>query len=277
MTMPKRPSNRDAIAGPDSLGPVKYVPAPKSAPAQAPEVFTRNARLSSDETSVILGATLLTEHHADAAVLQFIASYVKCRDSKQASREAGINASVGYHLLRRPDIHLAIKKLTEKSLDKYGFSAEEIVERVKEVVQVDPAELERPDGTFKTSLLEIAPEVRRAIRKFEAKNLYENDVNGMPVLKGQLVKIEFWDKLKAAEMLGPEKEVLKKTQRIEHDVTEKMGDVLLGAGSRADARIKAMREASVLEITGRVVDDGAGKAGGVEADDLHTVRGQEGT
>jgi len=133
-------------------------------------------------------------------------------------------------------------------MTKYGYDAHEVVERVKEIVQLDPGIFENPDGTFKTSLMQIPPEARRAIKKFKCKNIYENDPNGIPRVTGQLIEVELWDKMRATELLGREKNIFKETKVHQHDVTANMADVLLESKRRADERALAA-PVPVIDIT----------------------------
>lgn len=204
--------------------------------------------LSEPEVKLIIESTLLPEHREDPNVLLFIASYLRCRDTRQAAREAGLDVRSGPNLRLRPDIHTCITALSEKSVLKYGFDASEVVEKVKEVMNFDPIELEHMDGTFKEHLRDIAPEARRAIKRFKAKNFYETDVNGMKVLAGKIIEVEFYDKMKAIELSGREKKLFKETKSVEHDVSNNMRDLLLASTQRADNRI--------LEIEARSVDEG---------------------
>lgn len=197
-------------------------------------------KLSEDETHFILQSSLLAEHREDPNVLRFIANYLRCRDAKQAAKEAGLTWQAGVNLRARPDIHLAITRLTEKSVMKYGFDATEVVERVKEIAGFDPIELENPDGSFKKHLKDIAPEARRVIKKLKVKNLFETDPNGMKVLVGEIIEYEFWDKMKGVELLGREKDLFKETRKVEHDVTANMASVLLESAQRGSARAEAI-------------------------------------
>lgn len=205
----------------------------------------QNGALSENETSIILSTTLRPEHRDDPLVIAWIAAYMRCRDVRQAAMEVGIDPRSGRNLRARPDIHLAISKLTDKSLMKYGFDATEIVERVKEISDFDPIEMERPDGSYKNKMSEIAPEARRVIKKMKVKNIYAKDPNGIPYVEGQIIEYEFYDKMKAHEMLGQEKDVFKPKSVVEHDVSKRMADVLLESAARG-----------AIEITGRVVEDG---------------------
>lgn len=212
--------------------------------------------LDDDETSFILRTTLIKRHMNDPNVLRYISNYMRCRNNAQASLESGLAAKDGHYLRNRPDIHLAINRLTAKSVNKYGFDASEIVERVKEISDVDPVHLQKADGSYVEDLSKVPPEVRRAIKKFKAKNIYGTDPNGMRTVTGQMIEVEFWDKMKAHEMLGREKELFKETKKVEHDVTSNMKDFLLESRKRADLAIANLKDVSPpLSIEGRVDDD----------------------
>lgn len=229
---PAVPPNRNNRSPRDpSLGTVMPSITPPAEPS---------GELTANEMDIILTTTLLPQHRNDPNILRFISSFVRCRNKRQAALEAGLPPHAGTSLYNRPDIAECIRAITDKSAHKYGYDASEIVERVKEVSEIDPVELEREDGTFKTSMREIAPETRRGIKKFKAKNIYENDPNGMKVLVGQLIEVEFWDKLKAIEMLGREKDTFKETRKIEHDVTGRMADVLLESKRLAQSHIDSI-------------------------------------
>lgn len=214
--------------------------------------------LTLDETAEILNATLRPEHRDDPNVLRFIGFFLNCRDVKEAAKRAGITKSSGQVLRDRPDIHNAIVRLTDKALVKYGFDAHELVERVKEVAFVDPADLCHPDGTFIENIHEIPAHVRRAFKKYKVKNLYEKDPNGMDIVVGKLLEVELYDRMDAVKTLGPEKEVFVKTQRVQHDVTSNMKDTLLASRERADRHAAAMVGSArqVYELTPPEGDDG---------------------
>jgi hypothetical protein len=222
--------------------------APAPAPETPPEIHTVSGKLSPDETQVILATTLREEHRDDPNVLRFIANYLRCRDARQAAREAGLDPRSGPNLRARPDVHQAIVALSEKSVMKYGFDAAEVIERVKEVASFDPAELLNEDGSYKTSLRDVSPEARRAIKKFKAKNLFEKDPNGMRVQVGVLLEVEIWDKMKASELLGREKEVFVEKKKIEHDMGSNMASLLLESKARAESRSVDAIESGAIEV-----------------------------
>lgn len=192
--------------------------------------------LTSDEVQFILRRTLRPDQINNPRVLKFIASYLECRNSRQAAVNAGYSGQQGYHLRQRPEIHAAIGAITAKSMEKYGYDAEEIVRRVKEVSDFDPLDIFNLDGTCKESMADIPPEARRAIKSFEVKNLWGTDPNGMKTVVGRLVKVEILDKMKAHEMLAREKKVMKDTKVVQHDITNNMKDTLLESQRIAEAR-----------------------------------------
>lgn len=203
-------------------------------------------KLNDEETVFILRQHLRRDQMDDPKVIRFVLSYMECRNQSQAAREAGVPGR-GSHLRSRPEVHAAIEALTAKAVMKYGYDATEIIERVKEISALDPIEFENPDGSFKTHMSQIKPEARRAIKKFRVKNTYGEDANGMKVVIGQIIDVELWDKLKATEMLGREKNVMKETKVVQHDVTTNMASILLASKSRAVERLESMRDVKQIE------------------------------
>lgn len=202
-------------------------------------------RITTQEVAFILKTTLHPEHREDPNILKFISAYLTNRDLRQSAKAAGIDYHSAKNLRQRKDISLAIEKVTEVTVSKYGYDANDIVERTKEIVEYDPAELEHDDGSFKESMQDISPEIRRAIKKFKAKNLYDTDENGVKVVVGKLIEVEFYDKMKGIELLSREKNVFKETKRVEHDVSTNMKEVLLESAKRAEAR--AVRDVEQIE------------------------------
>lgn len=233
------------------------MPVPKP---QVPHTDDKDGMLTDDEQSFILDATLKPKHRTDAIVLAFIENFVRCKNIAEASQAVGIKNSVGYQLRHRSDIANAIQKIIDKSAIKYGFDASEIIERTKEIVDFDPIMVQNPDGTFKNNFHDIDPSVRRNIKKMKVKNLYvqEKDLNGIDrkIIVGEVIEYEFYDKLKAIELTGKEKELFKNTTRIEHTVTKDMASVLLAAAKRGtDASASITYKAPVtVETTSEVVD-----------------------
>ena len=212
-------------------------------------------KLTEDETAYIIRTTLYPHHRTDPNVLGFISNYMICRDAKQAAKELGLHWTAGIKLLRKVDIHDCISKLTQKMVMKHGFDGSEIVERVKEVAGIDVADIFNEDGTFK-KIHEIAPEVRRAFKKFKVKNSWSTVPNGQKIIDGEILEVEFWDKLKAVELLGREKDLFKEKKVMEHDIGKNMSSILLESSKRAVERIGAMRDVTQpAQITSNTEED----------------------
>ena len=184
--------------------------------------------MDSEETLYIFQTTLRKEHRSNATVLAFIREYVQCRDVAQASKEVGISRRDGGNLRSRKDIFECINKITEAQVLKYGIDGEEVVKKVWDIADFDPADvIDSETGAAKTNVHDIPYEARRAIKKMKVKNLWEEDENGIKTVVGELVEFEFWDKLKASEMVGREFGKFKETSVVEVGPTKDMKDILL--------------------------------------------------
>ena len=216
---------------------------------------TKSGELTDDEYGFILDATLKPNSRTEPSVISFIEAFVRCKSIAQASDECGIHKSVGYKYRHRKDIASAIQKIQDKSAVKYGMDGTEIFERVKEIVEFDPIMVMNPDGSYKSNMFDIEPEARRNIKKMKVKNLYQEstDMNGMKskIIIGEMIEYEFYDKLKASELVGKEKEMFKNTTRVEHTVTKDMAAILLASTKRADKAIKETNKP--IEVKGTVV------------------------
>jgi len=201
-----------------------------------------STKLTEDDTGFILDKCLDSKHRNDHRIILFIQSYLVNRDAKESARIAGLEPRHGAHIRRRSDIAEAIRQLTEKALMKYGYDAADVVERVKEMADIDPLDYTNEDGSFK-QFDKMEPHVRRAIKSFEIKETWDTDPNGMKVVSGRVIKIQLHDKMKANELLGREKDVFKETTVVQHDITRNMATTLLDSSSRAEQRLKALAAA----------------------------------
>ena len=196
----------------------------------------KDGMLTENEQDFILNACLKPKSRTDATVLAFIEAFVRCKNIAEASQAAGIRNDLGYKIRHRTDVANCIQKIIDKSAIKYGFDASEVIERTKEIVDFDPIMMQNPDGTFKSNLHDIEPAARRSLKKLKVKNLWgeTEDINGMKksIIIGEVIEYEFYDKLKAIELTGKEKELFKTTTRVEHTVTKDMASVLLAAVKR---------------------------------------------
>ena len=230
-------------------------------PQAAPPVITdeRSGELTENEFGFILDECLKPKHRKDPSVLAFIDSFIRCKNIAQASAECGISASLGYQYRHRMDIANVIQKLVDRSAIKYGFDASEIMERTKEMVDFDPIAMQNPDGSFKSCFYEMTPEARRNVKKLKVHNLYsqDKDINGMSkkIIVGKVIEYEFYDKLKAIELVGKEKEMFKSTTRVEHAITKDMASILLESASRGQQAAVSYNNRNIVETTSTQVDN----------------------
>lgn len=209
-------------------------PPPKPISVGNVEIPSKDGRKVELTVDQILQKHLKPIHASDPNILRFISNYLHCYDIKQAAKLTGLTYRDGKHLMTRKDIVEAIKEVGKIAAREFGYDAEETVERVKEIAFIDPVDIEREDGSYKRSLSEMSPETRRAIKKLKVKNLFGEDPNGMKTIIGEIIEIEFWDKMESLKMLGSQKQIFKETKRVEHDVSGNMRDVLLASQRRVE-------------------------------------------
>ncbi len=204
-----------------------------------------------EQISQIIRETLLPKHATDPLIVAFIGNYVNCKDVKQAANLTGLSGADGRNLFNRPDIYKCIQQITEKVIAKFGFDAEQVVERVKELAFVDIADLFDEQGRIIENIHDMAPEIRRAIKKFKYKSYFEEDVNGVPQYRGRVYDVEMWDKPRSLELLGREKDTFKKTTVMQHDVSKNAAEFLLGSIQRADQRKLEMKNVApeAIDVT----------------------------
>lgn len=225
------------------------------------DTHERSGLLTDNEWNFILTDCLKPKHRRDPKVISFIESFVRCKNISQCAQEIGVHYSIAYNMRHRADVANAIQKIIDKSVMKYGFDASEIMERTKEIVDFDPIMMQNPDGTFKSNLHAIEPAARRNIKKLKVKNLYNQveDLNGIKrqVVIGEVIEYEFYDKLKAVDLAGKEKEMFKNTTRVEHTVTKDMATILLAAAKRGETETvkTTLGYTPPVTIEAEVVDD----------------------
>lgn len=221
-------------------------------------------KLSETETEFILDKYLLPEHRSDPNIIRFIMAYLVCRHPKQAAQEVGIASPLtsGRNLLARPDIAETIQKLTDKALHKYGFTGDEVVERVKEIADANIFDFLTDDMQTIDDKRNVPLELQRAVKKFKITGEAMLDINGMPMygpdgkqlFKNRVHDIELYDKIKSTELLGREKQLFKETKVTKHEVSDRMASILLAQVERAKERT-AILSAPAVEVEFKEVKD----------------------
>lgn len=214
-------------------------PLPPSVETIEVKAVTLEAKIEKPTVDQIISETLTPLHRADVNILRFINAMILHQSPTRAAKEIGLNPKDGKNLLLRADIAETIARINKTAVDRFGYTADEVMERMKELAFVDPADCERPGGGYHNSMNKIPIQTRYAIKKFVVKNIYELDPNGVRTGKvlGEIIEIQFHDKVKPLENLGPEKNVLKKSVTVEHELGKGARNVLLSSVDRAQERI----------------------------------------
>lgn len=152
---------------------------------------------------------------------RFIAEYLVDANAKQAAIRAGYSPktaeSQGSRLLRNAKVKSALEAKQGKVADKLDLKAEDVIKRLVEVLDFDIGKAFDAQGRL-LALTDMPEEIRRCISSIETDELY---VGGgeRKVEIGQVRKVKFWDKLKAAELLGKNLQLWLEKQQIDHNVT----------------------------------------------------------
>lgn len=240
---------------PNGTIPPPNPPTPKYETYSTPQGTPLVQHLNDIEMLHVFDTTLRPEHRTSPTVLAFIREYIQTRDLEVSANEVGITKKDATMLRNRKDIYECISKLTELSVLKYGIDPGEIVKKVKDISEFDPASvIDKETGAAITNVHNIPLESRRAIKKMKIKNLFGEDENGIPTVIGEMVEFEFWDKLKASEMIGREVGTFKESVTVEHGVTRDMKSILLESRERAERLAREARE-RVIDVTPGVRDE----------------------
>lgn len=194
--------------------------------------------MSTDTTltiNQILMNTLTPEHAMDPQVLKFLNNYIENWNTSDSAKVANLKTEQGKRILRKPDVQAAITRINETFGRRANYDAREILERVNEVAQFDPAECFNADGTVK-DIKEMSGPARRAIKRLVVKEVWENDPNGVPVMTGFIKTIEFWDKMKSLELLGKDEGRFIDQSKVTHEIGGNLASVLLSSERRALTR-----------------------------------------
>ena len=131
-------NEQDAIIG-NSIPQPTYRRVGDTLEIKTPTILEQEITISSHNSiyDQVISSTLKPEHATDPNILRFISNYAVCKDVKQAAKEAGLSAIDGRRLISYPDIYDCVSKIANMNARKYGYDAEEVVQKVKEVLEFD--------------------------------------------------------------------------------------------------------------------------------------------
>jgi phage terminase small subunit len=135
----------------------------------------------------------------------FVAEYLKDLNATKAAIRAGYSAasahSCGPRLLENADVATAIASAIERRSQRVEIKADDILRELYRLATVDlGGAIDQATGRL-LPLHEMPEDVRRAISSIETEELWEGRGEDRERL-GDLVKVKFWDKKAALELLG---------------------------------------------------------------------------
>jgi hypothetical protein len=218
--------------------------------------------LDSEEIFQIMKNNLPANLREHPTIHAFILDYLDTRDTTQTAANLGINPATAKRLRNRKDVHKTIVALTKTACLKYDIDPETIVKRVNDIATFDPGDIIDPaTGACVENIHEVPVEIRRCIKKMKVENIKEKDHNGVEHIVGRAVTVEFWDKLKASEMIGKELDLFKEKKIIELGPTKDMANLLLESRRRAEERIVDV-EVKPLKLKASFPKPGGSDGGG---------------
>lgn len=123
---------------------------------------------------------------------RFVEVYARSGSVKMASEGAGMSLDAGKHAHRKPNVKAAIKRTKMSFLSRNSVTKEHVVAELKGMATFDPADAFIPglDVTVYKNIREMPADVRRSIKKVHTSS------------DGEVLSVEFYDKMKAMEMLA---------------------------------------------------------------------------
>jgi len=144
---------------------------------------------------------------------RFVVEYLVDLNATQAAIRAGYTPSAARgtasRLLDDPRVQSEIQAGQDRRAARVEVKADTVLRELLRLATIDVVKAFGPDGKL-LALDQMPEEVRRAIASVEVVELFPNaspqpmldDGGTAPALKPRLVKLKFWDKPKALELLG---------------------------------------------------------------------------
>lgn len=130
----------------------------------------------------------------------FVRAWFNCNfNATEAAAQAGYSgdrntlASVGSQNLRKRKIQRAIDEAWQAN----GISSSEILAHLAEIARFDAGQVMHENGSIAGNRL---PNVGRIVRKVDTADVY--DAEGNPTGEVRVKSVEFYDRLRALELLG---------------------------------------------------------------------------
>ena len=152
---------------------------------------------------------------------RFVAEYLVDLNGTQAAIRAGYSATganvTGVRLLSNPTVAARIAAGKERQAERLEVKADTVLRELLRIATADLSQAFDEDGNL-LPIPQMPEDVRRAVAGMKVRTDDDGAV---------LREVKFWDKNKALELLG--KHLKLYTEKIEHDVSESLGDLVLAS------------------------------------------------
>lgn len=165
-----------------------------------------------------------------------MAQYLVDKNATKAAKRAGYSAKTanqqGSRLLANVGVKKAIDKALASQLERVEVKADDILRELLRILRTDIGAAFDKDGAL-LPLADMPLDLRRAVSSIETDELFEGFGEEREQV-GVTRKLKFWDKTRAAELLG--KHLKLWTDKIEHSGEVNFADALKAARARAQRR-----------------------------------------
>lgn len=167
---------------------------------------------------------------------RFVAEYLVDLNATQAAIRAGYSEQTarqqGARLLSNVNIAKAIAEGRKKQLNELGYTANKLLEELVEENNADLADLYNDAGALKD--IKDWPLVwrRGLVQQIDVEEIYEG-TGETRVKVGEVRKLKLSDRLKRKELLGKHVAVQAFKERVEHDVSDPLKELMQAISGNA--------------------------------------------
>lgn len=148
----------------------------------------------------------------------FCQEYLLDLNATQAAIRAGYSkktaAKIGSENLRKPDITNCIQELKNKRSERTKIDADYVLQRHREIDELDILDVVKPDLSGFRSLNEWPKSWRTSISALDISELFDYE-DGKKELSGLIKKIKWPDKVRNLELLGKHVDVQAYNEKVE--------------------------------------------------------------
>lgn len=158
-------------------------------------------------------------------------------NAARAARAAGYSEKAakqqGHTLLTNTDLQTKIKEILQARIEKVEIRGEEVLRRLNDIGDFDPADCYDPENNTLKNIHEIPAHIRKCIKSIRVDEIFEY-IDKEKIKVGETTTVTFWDKVKSNELLGRNQKLF--TDKLEVKDTTKISETLAKARARANKK-----------------------------------------